>query len=1057
MNADRRRAPWVVCAALVAAIPVLGATTVGAAPTATPSSHQSIASRAAPFLPLTARDRAAAVRQSFKRGGLARVSSRGTSDARGSTLLGQAGPARSAATHGQAAQRITSTAGTLTALAGTAQASTIHSFGTDQEITPPDENIAAGPTTLVEVVNSAVSILSRSGTVLAAADLNNFMNVTPGYSVSDPRVIYDASGGRFWMTVTEVPNSRCPAAAPVLIAVSASSNPLPLTSWLVYALPTGTNTPGTLFGDQPGLGIATNTVAVAFNDYGCSLNFLGGEVDILQKTDLEHATGSSSDYYFYGGPFAGQPVQSLGSISAQYVVTNVSDCGAVVCPSPPGPAVRVDIFTGTPEGVGGVTEQPSVFPPMTPTAVNNTTNSTPPADQPGGPQLQTDDDRFLNAVWQNGKIWAAGGTSCQPTGDTVQRSCLDYVEIGADSTGHVSATLTSQINNVGVNGAALFYPAVSVDAAGNLFTVFNESSTSMFASIMAATIPAGGSTLSSFQTLHISSTSYNAGPCTSGCRWGDYAGAAQDPVNPKDVWVVSGSSDGVVLGPCGTQNCWNTRINELTLASPTITSLTPASGPVAGGQTVTANGLDFGTDTTAAFNGLAIAITNITPQSFTFTTPASATTAGGTVQVQATDALGSSALNAASLYTYTGLANYVPLSPFRILDTRPTALGPGAVKTLQVTGVGITPVPSTATAVVVNVTEINDSTASLLTVYPFNTSRPNASNLNFLAHTVIANLVTVTLGSGGKINIYNALGSVNVAVDVEGYFAPQPATDVIGLFHPVSPVRVCDTRPQSPTPTCSAHGALGPGALMVVNFAATGGLPGDGTAGAVVVNLTGVAGTASTYLSLFPTNPNGTCTPTGTSNINLQPGAVQANRVMVALGPSATAGVNDALCVYNPAGTINVLIDANGWYGSSTTPASPVGYQYQAVAPTRICDTRLGSTPCTQGAIGAAVSRLTPVAGAVGIPAAGSATTVVAVIANLTAVVPTAATYLMLYPANLTSRPQASDLNVNAGVTLPNLVVVQLDTIVGPNDGKVYLYNGAGSVNAIIDIEGWFQ
>jgi hypothetical protein len=42
-------------------------------------------------------------------------------------------------------------------------------------------------------------------------------------------------------------------------------------------------------------------------------------------------------------------------------------------------------------------------------------------------------------------------------------------------------------------------------------------------------------------------------------------------------------------------------------------------------------------------------------------------------------------------------------------------------------------------------------------------------------------------------------------------------------------------------------------------------------------------------------------------------------------------------------------------------------------------------------------------------------------------------------------------------VTLPNLVVVQLDTMGGANDGNVYLYNGAGSVNAIIDIEGWFQ
>jgi len=34
---------------------------------------------------------------------------------------------------------------------------------------------------------------------------------------------------------------------------------------------------------------------------------------------------------------------------------------------------------------------------------------------------------------------------------------------------------------------------------------------------------------------------------------------------------------------------------------------------------------------------------------------------------------------------------------------------------------------------------------------------------------------------------------------------------------------------------------------------------------------------------------------------------------------------------------------------------------------------------------------------------------------------------------------------------------VELDTTADAHDGEVYLYNSAGSVNAIIDIEGWFQ
>ena len=86
-----------------------------------------------------------------------------------------------------------------------------------------------------------------------------------------------------------------------------------------------------------------------------------------------------------------------------------------------------------------------------------------------------------------------------------------------------------------------------------------------------------------------------------------------------------------------------------------------------------------------------------------------------------------------------------------------------------------------------------------------------------------------------------------------------------------------------------------------------------------------------------------------------------------------------------------------------------------------------------------------------------SGTTVVAIVANLTAITPTATTFLTLYPANLPARPTVSDLNLNAGAVLPNLAVVQIDTTGGGTDGEVYLYNSAGSVNAIIDVEGWFQ
>ncbi len=948
---------------------------------------------------------------------------------------------------------------TLATFTGASQALDIAEHGAStQDMAPPDTDIAAGPTDIVETVNSTIDVFNRTGGLLGTDDLNTFLSVVSGHESTDPRIVYDSFAQRWFLTLTQAPTpfSCSNFAAPVLIAVSSSSNPLPFSSWIVYDLPLVT--PGTLLADQPGLGFSDNTLAVTWNNYNCSGTFLGSDIDILQRTDLElDATGPNSDVPFTDDSFAPQPIQSFGRTTTQYVVANDSDCAPSVCSHP---FTEVDPFTGTPEGrnVGVVPSHPA----MTPTLVDPAYLGTPPAEQNGTPTtINTDDDRFLNAVWQNGQIWAAGGTECTPAGDSAPRSCLDYVGVTASSTGVVNPTVT-QINNIGVTGSYLYYPALSIDSAGDVFTVFDESSGSTFPTIVSATIAAGGATLSAFQTVHTSTGFYDPDfacqsiASTNACRWGDYSGAAQDPSNPRDVWVVSEAEDGSTSSACDpvqASQCWSSDIALLTLASPTITSVTPASGPVAGGQTVTVRGADFGTDTTVTFNALPITISGLTASSFTLVTPSSVP-AGGTVQIQVTDSIGASVENAASAYTYVGLANYVPVTPYRLLDTRNVGgpLGQGTIRPVLVVG---GPVLSSATAAVLNITEVSGSASSLLTVYPFNTTRPNASNLNFPAHTVIANLVTVTLSSDGKIDIYNALGSVNVLVDVEGFFTPQPVTDVQGLFHPFSPVRVCDTRKPA---NCGGRTAVGSARSIVVTVASAGRIPNDSTAEAAVVNLTGVAGSASTFLSLFPPDVNGNCNFTGTSTINLLAGAVVANRVMVQLGPATTGGPTDALCVYNAAGTINVLIDADGWYGSATAPASPAGFQYQALAPTRICDTRVLSASCAKGAIGGALSRVITVAGHAGVPAFSSPTVVVAIIANLTGVVPTATTYLAFYPGNLTQPPGVSDVNLNPGVVLPNLAVVQLDTIAAdPHDGEAFLYNAAGSVNAIIDIEGWFQ
>ncbi len=321
-----------------------------------------------------------------------------------------------------------------------------------------------------------------------------------------------------------------------------------------------------------------------------------------------------------------------------------------------------------------------------------------------------------------------------------------------------------------------------------------------------------------------------------------------------------------------------------------------------------------------------------------------------------TTSLGVSTPTVSAGYLYSGLGSYVPLTPFRILDTRSGlcgahtchSLGPGQTLTLQVTGYTdartSASVPADATAVVLNMLAVNGSSSSLLTVYPNGVGRPLASNLNFRAHVNTANLVTVALGQNGasdnqrEVEIYNALGTLNIVADVEGYFAPQSASNPAGEFHAIAPLRVCDTRAGQPANGCNeghtTDNRLVQGQVLKVNVSGVpsgvGGspanIPADGTAGAAVLNLTAVAGSLPTFLSVFPTQSNGTCA-TGqpsSSSINVAAGAVEANRVIVPLGPSQSSGPDTDVCVYNAAGTINVLLDASGWFGSSAGSA-PIG------------------------------------------------------------------------------------------------------------------------------------
>lgn len=386
-------------------------------------------------------------------------------------------------------------------------------------------------------------------------------------------------------------------------------------------------------------------------------------------------------------------------------------------------------------------------------------------------------------------------------------------------------------------------------------------------------------------------------------------------------------------------------------------------------------------------------------------------------------------------------STYNPLSPVRVLDTRDgtgtggvvNPLGEGGVLNLTVTGVAGVPA-SGVTAVALNVTETGSTAppgGSYLTVWPTGSPQPLASNLNFYAGTSMPNLVIARVGDGGKVSIYNNLGSVNVVADVQGWFG---ADNSGSAYIPVNPARVLDTRSGIGAPT----GQVGPGGVVELNVLGHGGVPSSGVT-SVALNVTVTQDTGpESFLTVWPA---GSSRPLA-SNLNFNAGPPATNLVIARVSPDGKVDF------FNNLGSTDVIADVQGWFATPVAAGTALpGSTYFPISPVRVLDTRAGV-----GTPGGAVGQLgehgvidVTVAGVGGVPANATA-----VVMNVTAAdSPGPESYLTLYPSG-TDRPVASNLNFVAGETIPNLVIVRV------NAGKVSIYNNLGSTNVIADIQGWF-
>jgi len=213
---------------------------------------------------------------------------------------------------------------------------------------------------------------------------------------------------------------------------------------------------------------------------------------------------------------------------------------------------------------------------------------------------------------------------------------------------------------------------------------------------------------------------------------------------------------------------------------------------------------------------------------------------------------------------------------------------------------------------------------SFVSVYPTGTTRPNVSNVNFVAGQTVPNRVIVKLGTGGtnagKVTFFNAAGSVNVIADVGGWYTDATASGTGAGFNPLVPARILDTRGINGTPVGAPIAPLGSGLqgapplkLTIAGVKDSNGatiVPAMNSAtppSAVVLNVTAtdtVTDSGGSFLTVWPD----LVAQPGVSDLNFRAGLTIPNLVVVKVG------ADGKIDIANAKGSADVVVDIVGWY-----------------------------------------------------------------------------------------------------------------------------------------------
>ena len=450
---------------------------------------------------------------------------------------------------------------------GTARADIITQFngaGLSQEeakgvgFIPPDMGGAVGPTYIMQAVNGAIAMYTRSGAQARLTVPDTYFWRNAGISgaalaggVSDPRIIFDPASGRYFVAAITIGNGLTNR---VVVARSNTSNPL-TGGFKAVSIASASGQ----FADFPTVGVTANGVTIGTNNFNSAGNYTGSSLYNLPKTGLLQATPTASGITRFdnvGGAlsatapdgFSLQPATNLGSSTTTTVVASDGFANGTF---------HVETLSNTGAAHGAVLS-PS-------TTVHSGIDGFPSgARQPGSvaDPLDAGDNRLSAVTYQSGNYVYLARTIGNGSADSVQWAVLN--------------TLTNTLLSQGTISAAnmdYYYPSIAANAAGNFVIALNGSGPGTNISAYDVVCDNTGASASCGTPQLLKSGLVGNYDLTFGSgvnRWGDYSAIALDPLNSNDFWTF--------LEYPTASNLWATVITEVSDTGTTLAQNTDTGG-----------------------------------------------------------------------------------------------------------------------------------------------------------------------------------------------------------------------------------------------------------------------------------------------------------------------------------------------------------------------------------------------------------------------------------------------------------------------------------------------